>query len=341
MKQNKIVALWLLAVSCLIVVMVLLGGWVRLTRSGLSMVEWHVATGVVPPLGAEAWNEVFSKYRQTPEYREINVDMSLEQFKRIYYREYSHRILGRLTGLSFVVPLFVFLVRGTLPWRRAPAYLAIGILFALQGLVGWLMVASGLIDQPQVSHYRLTLHLLCALALLAACLWLAFEHASVRPARLCGSASVPIRALSVALLLAICVQIAAGGLVAGLKAGHLSNTFPKMFGQWIPQGLMWMQPWIRNVVENHATVHFQHRWFAFVVLGTGLALVLRLRRESGYSSQLRVSTSVLFHFLLLQVLLGVVVIILQVPIALASLHQAVALAIFCLALFICHRIFRA
>ena len=136
MGHNKAVALWLFAVSALIFTMIVLGGWVRLTHSGLSMVEWHAIAGAIPPLGPEAWQQQFAKYRQTPEYQMVNSGMSLEDFKTIYYREYGHRLLGRLTGLSFVVPLLIFLYRGTLSWRRAPAYFGIGALFALQGLLG-------------------------------------------------------------------------------------------------------------------------------------------------------------------------------------------------------------
>ena len=339
MEQNKHVALWLLAVSCLIVVMVVFGGWVRLTRSGLSMVDWRVVTGVVPPLSAAAWDDTFYQYRQTPEYKEINRGMSLEEFKSIYYREYTHRILGRLTGLAFVVPLLVFLVRGALPRGHIPALLGIGILFAAQGLMGWFMVKSGLVDQPHVSHYRLMLHLLCALALLAGCLWLAFEHGLARDSQR-RIASPPTRWWSVALLVGVCLQIAGGALVAGLKAGYISATFPRMFGQWIPQGLWSLEPWIANVVENPAMVHFQHRWFGFAVLVLALVLMVRVRREVSLP-YLRTSATGVLYLILLQVVLGIVVIVLHVPVSLASLHQTVGLAIFVLTLFICHRAFRA
>ena len=178
MTTNRQLAVWLLAVSALIVVLVAYGGWVRLTRSGLSIVEWNVVTGVVPPLSAAAWESEFAKYRQTPEYQLVNYGMELDAFKFIYYMEFGHRLLGRLAGLLFVVPLLYFLCRRAIPRAHIPAYLGIGLLFALQGLVGWLMVKSGLDDRPQVSHLRLTLHLSCALALLAACLWQALGYLS-------------------------------------------------------------------------------------------------------------------------------------------------------------------
>ena len=263
MTTNRQLATWLLAVSALIVVLVVYGGWVRLTRSGLSIVEWNVVTGVVPPLSAAAWESEFAKYRQTPEYQLVNYGMGLDEFKFIYHMEFGHRLLGRLAGLLFVVPLLYFLCCRAIPRAHIPAYLGIGLLFALQGLVGWLMVKSGLDDRPQVSHLRLTLHLCCALALLAACLWQALGYlssaAEARP--------VPrtTRRLCAWLFAAICLQIAAGGLVAGLKAGYLSDTFPKMFGVWVPAGLWSMQPPLVNLLDNATTVHFQHRFFAFAV----------------------------------------------------------------------------
>lgn len=205
MTTNRQLAVWLLAVSALIVVLVVYGGWVRLTRSGLSIVEWKVVTGVVPPLSAAAWESEFAKYRQTPEYQLVNYGMGLDEFKFIYYMEFGHRLLGRLAGLLFVAPLLYFLCRRAIPRAHIPAYLGIGLLFALQGLVGWLMVKSGLDDRPQVSHLRLTLHLCCALALLAACFWQALGYlSSAAKAR-----SVPrlARRLCIWLFVAVCLQI--------------------------------------------------------------------------------------------------------------------------------------
>ena len=202
MTTNRQLAIWLLAVSALIVVLVAYGGWVRLTRSGLSIVEWNVVTGVVPPLSAAAWESEFAKYRQTPEYQLVNYGMELDAFKFIYYMEFGHRLLGRIAGLLFVLPLLYFLCRRAIPRAHIPTYLGIGLLFALQGLVGWLMVKSGLDDRPQVSHLRLTLHLCCALALLAACLWQALGYlSSASEAR-----PVPrtVRRLCVWLFAAIC-----------------------------------------------------------------------------------------------------------------------------------------
>ena len=169
--HDRQVAAWLLLCAAVVFGMILLGGVTRLTNSGLSMVEWHVVTGIVPPLSQAAWQAEFVKYQQTPEYQKVNAGMSLEGYQAIYYREYIHRMLGRLTGLVYVVPLFVFLVAGMIPRQKIKIYLLIGLFFAAQGFMGWYMVQSGLIDRPSVSHYRLTAHLLLALLILALCFW--------------------------------------------------------------------------------------------------------------------------------------------------------------------------
>lgn len=325
-------AIWLFCVSALIVTLVVLGGWVRLTQSGLSIVEWDVV-GSLPPLTPQAWEAEFAKYRQTPEYLQVNLGMDLEAFRSIYLMEYLHRLLGRITGLVFAVPLLVFLVRGVVPRGQLPFYLGVGLLFALQGLIGWLMVKSGLVDQPHVSPFRLTLHLGTALVLLAACLWRGFDYLFPRT----GARPAPtaVRRLSLAVLLVTSVQIVTGGLMAGFKAGHLADTFPMMLGQWIPDGLWWMQPGIVNFVKNPLLIHFEHRWLAFVVLG--LAILLWHRARLSY---LRFATRVLLILLLLQTALGIGVVLTHMPIALASLHQAVAVAVLSAGLFVCHRAYR-
>ena len=331
MTNNRKLAVWLLTVSTLIIVLIVYGGWVRLTRSGLSIVEWNVVTGVVPPLGADAWESEFAKYRQTPEYQIVNFGMPLEEFKFIYYMEFGHRLLGRITGLLFVGPLFYFLFRRTIPRTHIPSYLGIGLLFALQGLVGWLMVKSGLSDRPQVNHLRLTLHLSCALALLATCLWRAFDYLSSMsfPPNL----SRTTRRLCAGLFVSICLQIATGGLVAGLKAGHVSDTFPKMFGVWLPQGLWAMQPPLANLFDNAVTIHFQHRFFAFAVLAVAIALFAVARN----AAPLKNGRYLLLGLLGVQIGLGIATVLLHVPLGLASLHQAVAVALFVTSLFLCHR----
>ncbi|MCC7262112.1 MAG: COX15/CtaA family protein [Candidatus Latescibacteria bacterium] len=332
--MNRSVTTWLLLLCWLIGAMVVFGGWVRLTRSGLSMVEWHVVADAVPPLGQAAWEETFRQYQQTPEYQQINAGMTLDEYRAIYYREWGHRLLGRVIGLVFALPLVYFLWRGDLDRRHLPTLVGIGLLFASQALVGRFMVASGLVDQPHVSHYWLTFHLLCALLLLACCLWLRFggEHLVSRE-----TAPPPLRRLSLWLLGAVVLQISLGGLMAGLKAGYLSATFPLMFDALIPRGIWAPDLGLGNPLENPVTVHFQHRWFAFAVLG--LALVLwRQRQLCGPRFQAALRT--LLVLLALQVALGIAVLLTHMALSAALLHQALGLGVFAASLRVCYRAYR-
>lgn len=321
---HRSVGRWLLFVCLLITILIVFGGWVRLTRSGLSIVEWNVITGVIPPLNEGDWQSEFAKYQQSPEYEKINSGMELAEFKFIYHMEFWHRFLGRIAGLSYVLPLVYFLWRGAISRRRISVYIGIGLLFALQGLIGWLMVKSGLEDRPSVSHLRLTLHLSCALLLLATCLWQAFTHLLPHER---SKEPNPLRVPSLLFFVALSLQIAAGGLVAGLKAGYISNTFPLMFGQLIPGGLFSHQPFWLNLLDNSATVHFQHRWFAFVVFALAIWLYY-CGRVRNVSTLLSNSTKAVLGIALLQVALGIATVLGGMPIALASLHQATAVALF-------------
>lgn len=335
---QRVLGIWLFGVCLLIAALVVFGGFVRLTRSGLSIVEWEVVTGVVPPLGETAWEEAFKQYQQTPEFQKVNTEMTLREYRFIYYMEYFHRLLGRLAGLSLALPLFVFLSIGVIPLRKAPVYAGIALLFALQGFMGWHMVKSGLVDQPLVSHYRLTAHLLLALALFAGCFWLGLNRITRPSIPAQPTHNAPALMLSLSLTAALVVQIAYGGLVAGLKAGHVSNTFPLLSGYLIPPGLLWpLQPWPINLVANPATVHFLHRWFAFAVLALVLALY-SIVMKGAYSRPVRAALHWLLGLAGLQIMLGVSVIIWNVPLSLALVHQAVGVFFFALTLFITHRL---
>ena len=319
---NKKIGRWLLTISIMIFLMIAFGGLVRLTRSGLSIVEWNVVTGVIPPLSDSGWHSEFTLYQQSPEYKKINFGMNINDFKFIYHMEFWHRFFGRLLGLSYLIPLIFFLYKGAIPNRKILHYIGIGLLFVLQGVVGWLMVKSGLEDRPSVSHIRLTLHLLGALALLGSCLWSAFAH--LLPPRLPYGGR--IRKLSGLLMITLTLQIAAGGLVAGLKAGYISNTFPLMFEQLIPNGLLSLKPGIINLLDNPATVHFQHRWFGFFILGISAVMYFRGKMEK--SKLLRISTTAVFVICLIQISLGIFTVMSSVAITLASLHQVVAIGFF-------------
>lgn len=325
---QRTVAVWLFFVCFLIVGLVVFGGYVRLTRSGLSIVEWNVITGMVPPIGEAAWQAEFAKYQQTPEFQKVNQAMTLAEYKSIFYVEYFHRLIARIAGLIVVVPLFVFLWRGMIPWRKSGVYWLIAALFGFQGFLGWYMVSSGLVERPSVSHYRLTIHLLTALTLLALTLWMALRlmDSTSRPAG--QGAQTAAARWGVALLVVLVLQIAYGGLVAGMKAGHASDTWPLMFGYLLPPGLLSaVQPWWVNLLETAATVHFVHRWFAFVVL-LATAVLFWQTRDSRHAPVIGRMLGLLLVLVGLQIVLGISVIWFHVPLLLALSHQAVALLLF-------------
>ncbi len=320
---------WLLLVAALIALMVVVGGFTRLSRAGLSIVEWDAVTGVVPPIGDQAWQEAFTAYQQTPEYRLVNQGMSLEAFQQIYYIEWAHRLIARIAGLMVVLPLLWLMGRRRLSLRESLPYWGIAALFGIQGVIGWVMVSSGLQDRPSVSHYRLTIHLLTALALLALVLWMALDRMS---GRVRGTTSRTVRRLAWTLLGVLVLQISYGGLVAGLKAGYLSNTWPLMSGRLVPSGLFSSAPpWADLVAPLGA--HWVHRWFAFVVAGVVLWLASAIYREA---PALRRAAGWLVAVVAAQITLGIAVVLLGVPKWLALAHQGLAVVLFTVALVIVH-----
>jgi cytochrome c oxidase assembly protein subunit 15 len=334
-RLHNPVTVWLLIVCGLVVTMVVFGGYVRLTRSGLSIVEWDLVSGVLPPLGEAAWQATFAQYQQTPEFQKVNSAMTLDGYKRIFYVEYVHRLLARIAGLLVILPLGYFLVKGIIPWRRSAVYWLIALLFIFQGFLGWYMVSSGLVDSPSVSHYRLTIHLLMALWVLGLAFWVALDRVYARAQPALPSA----RGVSwaIALLALLVAQIAYGGLMAGMKAGHISDTFPRMFGYLVPPGLFAvLQPWWANLVADPTAVHFVHRWLAFVVLI--VALLLGLVYRAGSPREIRLGGLSLGLLLSVQIVLGLSVIWLHVPLTLALLHQATAVLLFLNTLFLLHRL---
>lgn len=333
-KDNKAVTNWLLIVCGLIMFMVVFGGAVRLTRSGLSIVEWNPISGIIPPIGDEAWQQEFAKYQQTPEFQKINQSMTLTGYKEIFLLEYIHRLVARFAGLIVAIPLLRFLLKGIIPWRKSAHYIGIGLLFAFQGYLGWYMVSSGLVDHPSVSHLRLTFHLLTALLLLGLASWAALNHIYSFPARAkLAERKRPFR-LSIILMVTLIIQIAYGGFMAGLKAGHVSNTWPLMFGRLVPSGLFeYLEPWWHNLFSTTTTVHFIHRWFAIVVLLASIAIYY-LTRNQGYAPALNKGIAWMVGLTAAQTALGISVIWFQVPLVLALSHQALALALFLAAIYI-------
>jgi len=333
-SDRRAVAVWLLLCAAMVFAIVVVGGVTRLTHSGLSIVEWQPLVGAIPPLSQADWETLFAKYRETPEFRLVNFDIGLEGFKRIYWWEYAHRLLGRLIGAVFLLPFIWFLARGRL--ERTLAWKLVGVfaLGALQGALGWYMVQSGLVDDPRVSHLRLTAHLGVALAIFAAQLWIALDLLS-REDR--GPADPALAHAAGGLTAAVFVMALSGGMVAGLRAGLAYNTFPLMNGRLVPPEILQLEPWWRNFLYNMATVQFVHRAIAFlllvlVVLFWWRALAAPLGPRQRLACHLLVAT------LLLQVALGIATLLLVVPVALAAAHQAGAVLLLAASLWAAHEL---
>jgi cytochrome c oxidase assembly protein subunit 15 len=312
-SSRRAIAIWLFVCAALIFAMVVIGGITRLTESGLSITEWKPVTGTLPPLSEAEWQAEFEKYRQIPEYREKNRGMTLAEYKTIYWWEYIHRLWGRLIGVAFLLPFLWFLlrgqIRGGLAWKLGVVFL----LGAAQGALGWYMVTSGLVDRISVSPYRLTSHLMLALLIYAAVLWIALDL--VRP----NTRSIDGRALALACL--VLLTMTSGGFVAGHDAGMIYNTFPLMDGSLVPSGYLDLDPWWRNGFENPAAVQFNHR-----VLGVATALFSLLYWRAARDDATGAAYAVLV-VALLQASLGIGTLLLEVPIGLAALHQAGAVAL--------------
>ena len=332
--RDRAVAAWLLACCALVLAMVVIGGITRLTHSGLSIVEWQPIAGALPPLGEDEWQEIFRKYRQTPEYRKVNQGMNLAEFKGIFWWEYVHRLLGRLIGAAFLLPFLWFALRGRLAHGLAPKLLGIFLLGGLQGAMGWYMVASGLVDDPRVSHFRLTAHLGIAFLIYAAMLWIALDLIYPRaPRENTGRRGLLRFALALnALILAMALS---GGLVAGIRAGLAFNTFPLMNGRWVPQEIFQIEPWYMNFFSNIATVQFDHRLIAWLLALLTPWFWVRVRREAA-APRARLAADLLLGALALQIGLGISTLLLAVPVPLAAAHQAGALLVFSAALFSAH-----
>src|SRR5215216_386167 len=334
--RNRAVMFWLFTFAFIVAFLVVFGGFVRLTRSGLSITEWNPISGSVPPIGEKAWQDEFAKYQQTPEFKQINFNMDLDEYKFIFYMEWIHRFIARFAGLVYAIPVFYFLFTRKIPFREFGIYFVMGMLFIAQAFAGWIMVASGLVDRPSVSHFNLTIHLLLALSLLGLSLWTALGHKYGFPDKNKKVKwSLPSR-LAVAFLGILLVQISYGGFTAGLKAGHVSDTWPLMFGKLIPPNLF--SSFI-NMFEAPQTIVFIHRWFAFVVLAAVIYLYSVVRKNN-YQPDLFNGLQWFVAAVSLQIILGILTILSYVNIVVALLHQAGAIALFALSIYFIHR-FRA
>ncbi len=334
-SARRQVSAWLMLCCAMIFAMVILGGATRLTGSGLSMVEWDPLFGVVPPLNQEQWEDVFSKYRDSPEYQKINIGMDLGGFKSIYWFEFTHRLLGRSIGTVFLLPFLYFLVRRMLTPRLIPRLAFAFVLGALQGLLGWYMVKSGLIDQPHVSQYRLTAHLTLALLIYCYLLWLLLEL--LLPQQKSDTSQSGSRKAALLVFTLAAITIVSGGFVAGLKAGFAYNTFPKMGDQWLPPAGWILQPGWRNLFENIATVQFDHRLLATLTLISVVGFWAYTGKRP-LPATARTGIHVLLLVAIAQVSLGISTLLLHVPVALGVTHQAGALILLTVSLFVIHQL---
>jgi len=336
--KDQPIAVWLLVCCAMIFIMVVIGGVTRLTHSGLSMVEWKPVTGWLPPLNDSAWQETFEKYQHYPEFQKLNRHMTLSEFKGIFWLEFIHRVWGRLLGFVFLLPFLYFLARGRVHGRLLPRLLAMFALGAAQGVLGWYMVMSGLVDRPDVSQYRLTAHLVLAFLVYGYILWVALDLLRPRSMAPPDDTHGGLRMGTFAVLVLIAVTIVSGGFVAGLDAGFAYNTFPLMGGRIVPEHVLAMEPIARNFFENIATVQFTHRVLAILSLVTVSFLWFRGLKQ-GMSARRRLSLHAMPLAALLQVVLGISTLILIVPVPLAAAHQAGALVLFTAVLWHLHELF--
>ncbi|HEY0626010.1 MAG TPA: COX15/CtaA family protein [Allosphingosinicella sp.] len=304
---------WLLFVAALVLLMIVVGGITRLTESGLSIVRWEPVSGTLPPLNEAEWEAQFEAYRQTPQYLEINRGMSMTEFKQIFFWEYVHRLLGRVIGLAFALPLLWFAAKRAIPagygWRLV-ALLALG---GLQGAIGWWMVASGLIDRPEVSHIRLAVHLLTALLIFGALIWTALD---LRALARNGAAPGRMPTLAIWTLSILGLQMLFGAYVAGLEAGYAFNTWPLMGEELFPAATPMLQPFLVNFVDNPIVVQFVHRWLAFVV-AAAVALLGMAAWRRGFAAE----GALAILAVVVQILLGIATIMTGVELWIGVAHQ--------------------
>ena len=338
MSKNKTVIYWLLTGCFLLFVMVLVGGITRLTNSGLSMTDWHLVTDTFPPMSDKAWEEAFEEYKKFPEYQKINQfkadGFHLEDYKFIYFWEWFHRFIGRIIGIVFIIPFLYFLIRKKLDTSTIKKCLILLFMGGFQGFLGWFMVKSGLIDHPDVSHFRLSLHLTFAFLTFAYTLWVALDL--IYPSR--NEQIKPLKNIAIAAIVVLILQIIYGGFVAGLDAGMIHNHWPLMSEGKLIHETVWIeQPtFIKNLTEGKSGVQFVHRTLAYIVVGLMLLLFFKAKNFKINSLQKKaLYTLVLFVFL--QFVLGVLTLLLHVPLWLGVAHQMMAFFLLSAMTFVLHR----
>jgi heme a synthase len=325
------IANWLFAVAALVFVMIIVGGITRLTESGLSITRWEPVTGILPPLSEAEWQAAFDLYRQTPQGQLLQRGMSMDDFQFIYFWEYIHRLLGRIIGLAFALPLAWFAVKKAIPRGYGWKLVGLLVLGGLQGVIGWWMVASGLIDQPEVSHIRLAVHLLMALGIFGALIWVALDLRLLARSPVARPARLGVTAIWALALLT--VQMLFGAYVAGLEAGYAFNTWPLMGSELYPEAAPWLDPWTQNFVDNPVTVQFVHRWMAFVAAAAVILLAAR-----SWAAGHRRTAVVAGGAVTVQIAIGIATIMSGVQLWIAVAHQGMAAVLLGAVILAAHRV---
>ncbi|MEF8699637.1 MAG: COX15/CtaA family protein [Candidatus Accumulibacter sp. UW26] len=330
-------ALWLLICSAMVFFILVVGGVTRLTHSGLSIVEWQPIVGVIPPLDQAAWQATFEKYQQTPEFRQVNHQMTLDEFKGIFFWEYWHRLLGRLIGVIFLLPFLYFWLRGRIDPSLVPKLLGIFVLGGLQGAMGWYMVKSGLVDDPRVSHYRLTAHLSLAFLIFAAMFWVALGLLTERRRSTADRRLCQLQRIAFWLTVLVGYMVVSGGLVAGIRAGKAYNTFPLMNGALLPPESFLLEPWYLNFFNNMALVQFDHRLGAWLLACLVPWFWYRMR-SAAVSPGAQLAATLLLGTVFVQIGLGIATLLLAVPVGLGAAHQGGAMIVLGLLLWANHEL---
>jgi cytochrome c oxidase assembly protein subunit 15 len=331
------IALWLFVCSAMVFAILVVGGVTRLTHSGLSIVEWKPLVGIVPPLNQAEWDETFDKYKKTPEYQKVNHQMSLDEFKGIFFWEYWHRVLGRLIGVAFFLPFAYFLLRRKIERSLIPKLLGIFLLGGMQGAMGWFMVKSGLVDDPRVSQYRLTAHLSLAFLIFISMTWVALGILSERARETADAVLKGLQRAGFWLAMLVFYMVITGGFVAGIRAGKAYNTFPLMNGYVLPPESFIIDPWYLNFFNNMALVQFDHRLGAWLLAFLVPWFCLKLS-TANVSSRARLAANCLLAALAVQIALGVTTLLLAVPVALGAAHQGGAMLVFGILLWLNHEL---
>ncbi len=327
--NHRAIAWWLIGVAALVFIMVVVGGLTRLTESGLSITEWKPVTGALPPMSETHWQQEFDLYKRIPQYEIMNKGMTLHEFKTIYWWEWSHRFLGRLIGLAFFVPFVFFVATRRVERALVPRLIFLFVLGGMQGVLGWWMVMSGLVDRTEVSQYRLAAHLGLATLIYGALIWTALDLFNGRSTRLLSG----LAKAAAAILALVLVQTILGAFVAGIRAGLIYNTWPLMAEAFIPDGLFAMKPVWHNFFENHLTVQFQHRMTAYLLL-----LCVAWHWWAARKTAAAPSAGWLLLAVLGQALLGIWTVLWVVPIPLGAAHQAGAMIVFGVAVWHVHQL---